>query len=327
MASLMTLFEARSNLTGTDQNEARSKKVRGRNKATIKLVEAMREIAEESKPITGRGIGYKLFTRGLIGSMSEMPKVYRHLVNAREDGIIPWPWIVDESRELEQVHTWDNGAVFASRFFYRRNLWQTQEKTTEVWSEKGTVRGLLWPVLAKWGVGFRVLHGFASATTVWEACNQVSYDNRPLVALYIGDCDPSGLYMSERDLPERIAKYEGDHIVFRKIAVTKEQAEAGSLPSFSVEDKKRDKRYRWFKENFGNRCWELDAVDPDQLRDLVENEIKELIDDEEWDRQEAIQEREQKSIDTNLRGWSLYERSLAPHREIQWQVPIPKRAA
>ena len=86
----------------------------------------MREIAEKLKPITGRGIGYQLFTRKLIDSMKEMPKVYRALVNASMDGIIPYEWIVDETRGLEQVSVWKNGALFASNFFYRRDLWQTQ---------------------------------------------------------------------------------------------------------------------------------------------------------------------------------------------------------
>jgi hypothetical protein len=234
------------NLTAAGQIEPSIKKVRGRNKATIKLVEAMREIAEKYRPITGRGIGYQLFVLKLIESMAEMPKVYRALTNARKDGLIPWEWIVDETRSLERISTWKNGAIFARDFFYRRDLWQTQAKTVEVWSEKGTIRGVLWPVLAKWGVGFRVMHGFSSSTCLWDVCTNDYNDNRPLVALYIGDFDPSGLYMSERDLPERIAEFKGDHIEFRKIALTAEQAEA--LPSFSVEPKKKDKRYGWFKK-------------------------------------------------------------------------------
>jgi hypothetical protein len=48
-------------------------------------------LPEAAQPITGRGIGYKLFTRGLIPSMkvNPMQKVYRLLRLAREQGIIP----------------------------------------------------------------------------------------------------------------------------------------------------------------------------------------------------------------------------------------------
>jgi hypothetical protein len=78
---------------------------RGMARASRDLIDAMYDIAKAAQPITGRGVGYKLFTRGLIGSMSvnDMQKVYRLLKIAREEGTIPWAWIVDETGfDLEQ---------------------------------------------------------------------------------------------------------------------------------------------------------------------------------------------------------------------------------
>jgi hypothetical protein len=286
--------------------------LRGRSKSTISLIEAMYRIAEEAKPITGRGIGYKLFAAGLIQNMSsgEMKKVYYALKVAREDGDIPWDWIVDETRALELVSTWDNPQHCADGFFYRRDLWQTQPKQVEVWSEKGTVRGVLWPVLSKLGVGLRVMHGFTSATEVWDACNNGN-DDRPLVALYIGDWDPSGMCMSEQDLPARIKEYGGDHIEFRRIALT--AAQTGPLPPFSVETKRSDARYSWFKKTHGDKCWELDAMDPRQLRDLVEREINALIERPLWEQQEALQEKEKKSVERALKGWVNLDALIAEY--------------
>ena len=65
----------------------------------------------------------------------------------------------------------------------------------------GTVRGVLQPLLDEYGVVFNPVHGFNSATNM----NDVSKDDdgRPLTILYIGDFDPSGMWMSERDIPER----------------------------------------------------------------------------------------------------------------------------
>ena len=50
----------------------------------------MAAIAEDTKPITGRGIGYKLFMSRLIASMStaDMKRVYRLLKEACERGMI-----------------------------------------------------------------------------------------------------------------------------------------------------------------------------------------------------------------------------------------------
>ena len=139
---------------------------------SLDLIEVMYAAAEAAQPITGRGIGYKLFTAGLIPSMarSEMQRVYRLLKLAREQGDIPWEWIVDETRSLERTSTWSNPAHYARCVArsYRRDFWDQQPVRCEVWSEKGTVRGVLAPVLDNYAVGFRVMHGFGSATTIYD---------------------------------------------------------------------------------------------------------------------------------------------------------------
>jgi hypothetical protein len=124
-----------------------------------------------------------------------------------------------------------------------------------------------------------------------------------MVGLYVGDWDPSGMCMTEQDLPKRIEEYGGDHIEFKRIALTAEQT--GPLQSFSVETKRGDPRYKWFKNTFGDKCWELDAMDPRQLRDVVEAEINALIDRPLWEQQEALQEREKQSLEARLRHWSI----------------------
>src|SRR6476661_2120110 len=170
-----------------------SKKGRGRAQRSIDLIEAMYEAAEAAQPITGRGIGYKLFTAGLIPSMEgkEMQRVYRLLKEAREAGDIPWDWIVDETRSVERKATWANPEHYARDVArsYRRDFWNQQPVRAEVWSEKGTIRGVLQPVLDQYAVGFRVMHGFSSATTVHDIAEDD--DGRELIALYVGDYDPS----------------------------------------------------------------------------------------------------------------------------------------
>ena len=222
-----------------------SKKVRGRAQRSTDLIEAMYEIAEASQPITGRGVGYKLFTEGKIPSMSRpnMQRVYRLLKEAREEGIIPWHWIVDETRGLETWATWKNPAAFVEQMAgsYRRDFWDQQPVRVQVWSEKGTVRGVLNKVLRKYAVDFQVMHGFSGATTVYGLA-QGGDDGRPLVALYVGDYDPSGLFMSECDLPERLERYGGHHVRLNRIAIVGSQR--GGLQSFPAASKRKDPRYK-----------------------------------------------------------------------------------
>jgi hypothetical protein len=277
--------------------------VRGMAQRSVDLIEAMAAIAKAAQPITGRGVGYKLLTAGLIPSMStnEMQKVYRLLRLAREQGDINWSWIVDENRPLEKTPSWADPAEFLHcvKTQYRRDFWQQQPERVEVWSEKGTVRGVLQPVLDEYAVGFRVMHGFGSATII----NNVSQDDdgRPLTILYIGDWDPSGLWMSDHDLPGRLSRYGGDHVTLKRIALTNDSVLG--LPSFPADDKKKDPRYAWFTKRYGTECWELDAMDPRDLRACVNNEIVALIEPDAWERCDGVDRVEQESMRAFLASW------------------------
>ena len=201
---------------------------------------------------------------------NDMQTVYRLLKEAREEGTIPWHWIVDETRTLEQVSTWDDPDDYMDTMVrdYRRDFWRQQPERIEVWSEKGTIRGVLQPVLDEYGVGFRVMHGFGSATAINDVANTDS--DYPLTILYIGDFDPSGMYMSQHDIPDRISQYGGDHITIDRIALTRIDCKLlGRKPAFNVKEKAKDTRAPWFRKHYGQLCWELDAMDPNHLRDRV----------------------------------------------------------
>jgi hypothetical protein len=287
----------------SEQTDTGSKKGRGMAQRSLNLIDAMYTVAEASQPITGRGVGYKLFAAGLIPSMarSEMQRVYRLLKEARERGDIPWEWIVDETREFERVSTWDNPAEYARCVAqsYRRDFWNQQPVRCEVWSEKGTVRGVLQPVFDEYAIGFRVMHGFSGATTVHDVSQDD--DDRELIVLYVGDLDPSGMFMSEVDLPKRLSEYGGDHVTLKRIALTR--AQVRRLPSFPATDKKKDPRFKWFRSHHGDRCWELDAMDPNDLRDCVEKAIKKLIEPVAWKRCEIVNQAEQESLKTVIGKW------------------------
>jgi hypothetical protein len=310
-------------MSPAEQSDTRSKKIgqRGFGKESLALIKAMYDIAEAAQPITGRGVGYKLFVAGLIPSMArkDMARVYRFLLKARERGDIPWGWIVDETRSLERVGTWSDPEEYAEATArdYRRDFWDQQPARVEVWSEKGTIRGVLKPVLDQYGVGFRVHHGYSSATSVYEIAQDD--DGRPLIALYVGDFDPSGMDMSEQDLPKRLEEYGGDHVELNRIALLPEQVV--NLVPFPAEDKRKDPRFKWFCSRYGDRFWELDAMDPNDLRECVEEAIKEQIEPEAWARCEIVNAAEKESLQTILGSWGKPE-ILNPNAEmLDWNTP------
>ncbi len=137
---------------------------------TLDLIAAARDILEAIQPATVRGVCYQLFTRKLIPDMSrnKTQRVSRALTNAREQGNIPWSWIVDETRGIEKKPAWNNPAEFVDTVAnpYHLELWNDRAERMMVISEKGTVGGLLRPVIKEYGVPFQVFHGFGSATAL-----------------------------------------------------------------------------------------------------------------------------------------------------------------
>jgi hypothetical protein len=264
---------------------------RGRSKATLDLLEACKEIIEKTRPLTVRGVCYRLFVAKLIDSMAvaNTQKISRLLVRAREEGEIPWEWIVDESRQTIIWQQYADLEEFGSELedWYRRDFWAHQGIRLLVISEKATVKGILHPVVGRYGVNFLPVHGFNSATKMYELAQSIANDGRRTVILYVGDYDPSGLFMSEMDLPQRLRDYGAGGYSLYRIAL--DAFDVRGLPSFPVSDKKKDPRYSWFVERYGQRAWELDAMDPNNLRERVEDWIKRFIDSDEWEHHKKIE--------------------------------------
>jgi hypothetical protein len=267
------------------------------------------EILEVIQPATVRAVCYQLFNRKLIPSMDKncTDRVSKQLVYARERGMIPWAWIVDESRHVQRRTGWDNPAAFLDQVqsAYRRDYWDQQPRRCEVWSEKGTVRGTLLPVQQEYKMDApRIMHGFGSATAVHDAADESwTESDQPLIVFYVGDWDPSGMYMNEVDLPKRLERYEGN-VQLVRVALTTEDIGDPALPGFAASEKKKDPRYPWFVANHGHQCWELDALNPAVLRQRLEAAIHDVIDWRAWQRCAATEQQERQSIHDFIGRWN-----------------------
>lgn len=280
---------------------------RGKSKASLALVAAAYTICEETQPISLRGICYRLFVMERIVSMTKgcTDAVSRLLVWAREQGIIPWEWIVDDSRRPERVASWDNpeAIVRAAVRGYRKNYWNDQPTRIEVISEKATIKGILAPTLNEFGVPLHIMHGYGSATAVHDIAEDSISSNKPLIMIYVGDWDPSGLHMSEVDLPRRLERYEGEVEIVRVALNDSDVARGTELPSFEVESKSKDPRYRWFVSEYGRQCWELDALSPVVLRERVESSINSYLDIDAWNHAVDVEAVERESMKSILTSW------------------------
>jgi hypothetical protein len=281
--------------------------MRGKSKSRLKLRQACYDRLQETHPATVRSVAYYLFNvKGLIPSMQKkyVQRVGDEIRQAREAEDIPWEWVVDESRQLEKRPSWDNPEDFIESVIpqYRLDYWEQQPCAVEVWSEKSTVSGTLRPILRRYGVGYRSMHGFTSATKIHDVADLTLDLEKPLHVLYVGDYDPSGMGMSEVDLPKRLEAYGAEDIHLKRVALVREDTRG--LTSFPASDKVKDPRYQWFVSRYGAQCWELDAMNPNTLRQKVESAIVAKLDREAWNicqRAEAAQVETFKTVLTAMK--------------------------
>ena len=92
--------------------------------------------------------------------------------------------------------------------------------------------------------------------------------------LHLGDHDPSGVDMT-RDIQERLRMFESD-VEVKRIALTMEQIKLYNPPPNPA--KITDSRCQGYIEKYGCESWELDALNPTIIKDLISKEVDVLTD-------------------------------------------------
>ena len=216
------------------------KKGRGMAQRSLDLIEAMCTMAKAAQPITGRGVGYKLFVAGLIPSMAtpEMQRVYRLLKEAREQGISRGSGSLMRPATMSGSQP---GAIPPNMPAVSRDpIAATSGISSPIRFRSGQREGHR-ARPAQPGAGsitpsasFRCMGSAAPPLSMTLPRMTMVAD---LIIFYVGDYDPSGMHMSEEDLPDAVRQYDGDHIKLRRIALTREQT--SGLLSFPATDKAR----------------------------------------------------------------------------------------
>ena len=169
-----------------------------------------------------------------------------------------------------------------------------------MWSEKGTVRGLLDPVIRRYQIPFRVMHGYSEryqrerrggSDQRNRLCGREEF--RRAVLRRLG---PQRLRHERVGFPNRLERYsDGTEFELRRVALI--ESDLAGLPSFKLESKKEDPRFNWYRRNYNPEvCWELDAMKPNDLRERVEDEILGYIDQEKWQRADMVERAERESV-------------------------------
>jgi hypothetical protein len=231
---------------------------------------ALLEIVRAAQPATVRQIFYLASVRGIVAKdEGGYSRVQIDLVEMRRSGQLPYGWIVDHTRWQRRLVTFNSidEALADTAETYRKALWRDANCYLEIWLEKDALSGVVMPVTKKFDVPLMVARGYASETFLHSSGEYMASVDKPCFVYHFGDFDPSGQDAAravERGLRHHAA---GAEIHFERIAVTQNQIDEWDLPSRPT--KQSDTRAK----KFGPVSVELDAIDPNKLRELVEEVI------------------------------------------------------
>lgn len=242
--------------------------------------------------MTVRQLYYQLVAADLIPNDLNSYKRIASIINdGKLAGLIDWDGIEDRTREFIRRSAWTSGKSIlqASADSFHMDMWVNQRNRVFVVIEKEALVGVLEQTCRALDVPILAARGYPSGTVLREFAEEdvlpALYEAKDVTILHLGDHDPSGLDMT-RDLTERLrlfcAEHNGqlDRVEIKRIALNKDQIEQFQPPPNPA--KTTDARFRDYRRKHGDESWELDALKPQYLNDLVRDEIKALTDSYEW---------------------------------------------
>ena len=214
---------------------------------------------------------------------SEYQKLSELLVKGRMGGEVDWDAIEDRVRKPKLSYSVDDipDAIHDTIDQYKLDRMDGQEIYIEVWCEKDALSGVLYRVTNKYHIRLMINRGYSSATAMYKAAKRFRQQGGGLEKriIYLGDHDPSGLDML-RDIKDRFREFgvrlDSDNGKPDHLAITMEQIdELQPPPNYA---KISDPRAEWYINEFGEDSWELDAIEPKMINEVLDDMITDLID-------------------------------------------------
>jgi hypothetical protein len=266
--------------------------------------------------LTIRQLYYQFVSRDWLANNE---KNYKRLIgimtDARLGGFIDWDAIEDRTRNLSGLTTYSSpqDLIDTASSGYVRDLWADQDFRVEVWIEKEALSGVFAQICRQLRVDFMSCRGYMSLSEMRTAGVRMKLRRRGIdpfsgepgkrqknVVLHFGDHDPSGMDMSrvnERDLE----MFSEGPVLFRRVALNMDQIEQYDPPPNPC--KLTDSRSGGYVEEFGDESWELDALNPRTLRDLVSANVREFRNETRWKAAVAEEATERAQLKQVAENW------------------------
>lgn len=286
-------------------------KFRGDSLALIQQADRIAtEYANQGYDLTLRQLFYQFVARGIIPNKdTEYKRLGSLVMDGRMCGMIDWNHITDRTRNLASLSHWSTPGdiIDSAAYGYRLDKWKGQPYRPEVWVEKEALAGVIGRAAEALDVPYFSCRGYVSISEMWGAAKRLIRHLRngqtPYI-IHLGDHDPSGIDMT-RDIMDRLQlflEHEGFSAAqVDRIALNWDQIEEYTPPPNPA--KSTDARFKAYLERFGEESWELDALEPSVLDELITDKLLSLRDDDAWEQVEGQEGQEKEQLRAIAKRW------------------------
>lgn len=249
------------------------------------------EYQAQGYSLTLRQIYYQFVSRDLLSNNQKSYKRLGSILNdARLAGLFDWDHMMDRTRGIVRAPAWDSPEQIISTAAngFQRNLWEVtnQYYRPQVWVEKDALENVIARPCDELRVPYLSCRGYVSQSEMWARGREIGRQfrrNLHPVIIHLGDHDPSGIDMS-RDIEDRLSMFAGRSVEVKRIALNMDQVQEYDPPPNPA--KFTDSRAEDYVANYGYESWELDALEPSVLDDLVRTALAPYRDDDAWEQGE-----------------------------------------
>lgn len=260
-------------------------------KAAIDLITQANEIIEDydrdGYMLTLRQLYYQFVSRNAIeNSEKSYKRLGEYITRAREAGMLSWQAIEDRTRNIQGWSVNENPQELFEAIPYKLSvdMWKNQKTHIEVWIEKEALGNVLSRACRPYKLDHMPCKGYLSSSEMWRAgrrFHNAKKDGKKMLLIHLGDHDPSGIDMT-RDNKDRLGLFSQfpSNMQVQRIALNMDQVEQYEPPPNPA--KITDTRAKDYIKKFGDKSWELDALKPQVITDLVAGAVEPHIDWVQW---------------------------------------------
>jgi hypothetical protein len=226
---------------------------------------------DDALPTSARFLFYELVQRGVISKERKTAgrrpdqDMSDALTQLRERGDVPWDWIVDETRSLDDftgaptLRQWMLDVLPAARL----DPWADDPPL--ILTESRSLAGVLRALVREYGGLIAATNGQCGGFLHTKIAPTLRFKQR---VLYLGDLDLSGGLIEQNT--RRVLEREAGALRWERLALTRAQVDEYDLPVIE----KRDRRY---SDGHPHEAVETEALSQTIIVEIVRSRLEQLL--------------------------------------------------